>query len=200
MTPSDIDTKCAPLSRDLGDKLLYPCGLISQSVFTDQFFNATIVATGMNATQVSWTGQGIAWKSDLGKYLPFKEYNNATMSNIDFFTGSQSSSSPQVTLVSPFSPRLSPLSLSPLLLSSSRFLLFTTNLHNVGLPIDHTTEDFMVWMRTSSLPTFMKLRYIINTPLTAGTFLSVTVHNTFDVSFEGGSLSRKREGKRKNER
>jgi len=134
---TDLDTKCAPLSRDHNDKLLYPCGLIAQSYFTDNFSNPML-----DNSNVGWSQKGISWQADREKFMPFTDFNNATMSLTNYFNG----------------------------LST----------------IDHTAEDFMVWMRTSGLPTFMKLRYIINSPLQKGQIFSFTVNNVFDVTtFQG---------------
>jgi hypothetical protein len=62
---------CDPLTKwpTESKTLLYPCGLIAQSLFNDSF-QATIVGTG---SPLKWTGNGIAWASDREK--KFKKRN-----------------------------------------------------------------------------------------------------------------------------
>ena len=51
---------------------------------------------------------------------------------------------------------------------------------------DVGNEEFIVWMRTSGLPSFRKLHRIINTDLNAGDTLNFSINNVFPVSgFKG---------------
>jgi len=62
-----------------------------------------------------------------------------------------------------------------------------TNIGPQNITLDHTKQDFMVWMRTAGLPTFKKLRYIINQTLQKDTTVTVVIGSAFDVkSFNGG--------------
>lgn len=65
-----------------------------------------------------------------------------------------------------------------------------------NISVDHTSENFKVWMRTAAMPTFKKLRYIIKTEdikaatgddcIPPGYTFYVNVSNNFDTSaFEG---------------
>lgn len=65
-----------------------------------------------------------------------------------------------------------------------------TDIGPMGTPINHTKEDFIVWMRTAGLPTFKKLRYIIkDQALEAGTKLTVQIQNNFPVESFSGTKS-----------
>jgi hypothetical protein len=52
---------------------------------------------------------------------------------------------------------------------------------------DVSNEEFIVWMRTSGLPTFRKLYRVINTDLKKGETLVMTVNDVFPVSKFSGS-------------
>jgi len=48
-------------------------------------------------------------------------------------------------------------------------------------------EDFIVWMRTAGLPTFKKLKFIIDTPLKKNDVVYVLVNSTYEVKSFGGT-------------
>jgi len=52
---------------------------------------------------------------------------------------------------------------------------------------DVSNEEFIVWMRTSGLPTFRKLHRVINTDLKKGETIQITVNDVFPVSSFSGS-------------
>jgi len=52
---------------------------------------------------------------------------------------------------------------------------------------DVSNEEFIVWMRTSGLPTFRKLHRVINTDLKKGETILLTINDVFPVSSFSGS-------------
>jgi hypothetical protein len=62
-------TDCAPLDVR-GDKPVYPCGLIANSIFNDTFFPPVALnpSGGGNSTIYNMTNKGIAWSSDKDLY------------------------------------------------------------------------------------------------------------------------------------
>jgi len=74
VTEADLASKCDPLVRYPveGGKLLYPCGLIANSYFTDTF--------DVTTPGVVWTDNGIAWESDKAeKFKNFSQFDPRTM-------------------------------------------------------------------------------------------------------------------------
>jgi hypothetical protein len=81
---ADLVSKCDPLVRSSldGNKLLYPCGLIANSYFTDKFASPTLETT-TGIVNISWTESGIAWESDkTQKFKNFSNFNPATMTTV----------------------------------------------------------------------------------------------------------------------
>lgn len=67
----DISSKCNPMShRD--NKIIYPAGLVANSLFNDTFSN--LVNTEDESNNMNFTDIGIAWKSDLSIYKK-SQYN-----------------------------------------------------------------------------------------------------------------------------
>jgi hypothetical protein len=52
---------------------------------------------------------------------------------------------------------------------------------------DVSNEEFIVWMRTSGLPTFRKLHRVINTDLKKGETIQLTINDVFPVNSFSGS-------------
>lgn len=70
---SDLSA-CEPLS-EWGDKNLYPCGLIANSLFNDTF-NATVYNGATKVRDLegeNWNGHGIAWSSDVQDKFKLRE-------------------------------------------------------------------------------------------------------------------------------
>lgn len=59
----DLNSKCGNL-KDIDGKVIYPCGLIANSMFNDTF----------SSPNTSWDESGIAWSSDVKVYKP-SEYS-----------------------------------------------------------------------------------------------------------------------------
>lgn len=86
-------TDCAPLVRygdafdgadlNLTDKILYPCGLIANSFFTDSFANPCVkVQAGNPCVITNLNEQGIAWSSDLKRrFIPMDLDSEMTRSS-----------------------------------------------------------------------------------------------------------------------
>jgi len=82
VTEADLVSKCDPLVKSPDGKLLYPCGLIANSYFTDTFDSPTLTTTGP-PTNVSWTDSNIAWESDVAqKFKNFTNFDNRTMTTV----------------------------------------------------------------------------------------------------------------------
>ncbi|PIL23737.1 transporter [Ganoderma sinense ZZ0214-1] len=62
---------CKPLDV-IGDKIIYPCGLIANSVFNDTFSNLTL--TSDSSTTYTWSQDGIAWPGESKKYASAPNY------------------------------------------------------------------------------------------------------------------------------
>ncbi|SCU77554.1 LANO_0A00672g1_1 [Lachancea nothofagi CBS 11611] len=62
----DLTSDCDPL-QTIGDKIVYPCGLIANSLFNDTY---QMELSGVNETQLPYalTNQNIAWSADRNRY------------------------------------------------------------------------------------------------------------------------------------
>ncbi|CCK72049.1 aminophospholipid translocase regulatory protein CDC50 KNAG_0I02640 [Huiozyma naganishii CBS 8797] len=61
-----LDTSCKPL-RGTGDKAIYPCGLIANSMFNDTFAHR-FESVDDNGTNYHLTNKGISWKIDRKRF------------------------------------------------------------------------------------------------------------------------------------
>ncbi|ORX47476.1 Lem3/Cdc50 [Hesseltinella vesiculosa] len=71
VTPSQAQASCNPVGVDANNNVIYPCGLIANSMFNDSFSNLTILNPGgVNVdNQVYFLNEkGIAWGSDVTRY------------------------------------------------------------------------------------------------------------------------------------
>lgn len=126
-------------SSGLVGKVLYPCGLVAQSMFTDTFFSPCLQGPDQNVCDLlegaDWNGTGIAWESDLRKVRFIEKDLVEKETNI--------------------------------------------SIHGRMMP-KVTNEDFVVWMRTATLPMFTKLnRKIGMASIPAGSVLELTISNSF---------------------
>lgn len=64
---------CEPLSTDQNGKIIYPCGLIANSLFNDTFAS-TFKAVNGTSPDFEMTNQGIAWSTNKNRYKKTK-YN-----------------------------------------------------------------------------------------------------------------------------
>jgi len=197
---------------DQGTCVTYPCGLIASSVFNDTFYASPPVTNpsvdtvykrnncGSNITNIisyqsnplckkitdcvqvqranqrgtcnfeyiPWTSQGIAWSSDVDeKFITIAPDDEA-----------------QFMLALPYD------NFKYFKCTDTAFTNANGNLHNcpvVNRYADVGNEEFIVWMRTSGLPTFDKLHRIINSDLKQGDVLYFYVNNIFPVSGFGGT-------------
>ncbi|KAI9509945.1 transcription regulator [Russula earlei] len=66
---------CKPAATD-GDKIIYPCGLIANSIFNDSYSNLTFLNPPSGAPSTySFSEQGIAWPGEARKYAEKPGYN-----------------------------------------------------------------------------------------------------------------------------
>ncbi|KAI9247463.1 ligand-effect modulator 3 family [Phascolomyces articulosus] len=70
ISPSTLNTNCGPLDKRDG-QVIYPCGLVANSMFNDTASNLTSITSGGNYT---FTTKGIAWPEDFQKYSAETEY------------------------------------------------------------------------------------------------------------------------------
>ncbi|KAJ3020631.1 hypothetical protein HKX48_000477 [Thoreauomyces humboldtii] len=154
-----------------GASFYYPCGLIANSMFSDDISNLTCVQSATTQTTCATTPsypfyeKGIAWPTDGDR---FKQTNYLqTITNDTLLT---------MTLIPP-----------PLWRTA--FPQFKDGYTRANFPDIHTWERFQVWMRTAALPTFRKLwgRNLDDT-LYPGTW-SIVINDTFDVTRFSGSKS-----------
>ncbi|KAF3164775.1 hypothetical protein TWF225_001598 [Orbilia oligospora] len=68
----DTSESCAPLAVDSAGKIIYPCGLMANSIFNDTFGSPVLVqkrgGTGSEEEIYEMTNKGIAWPSDRDRY------------------------------------------------------------------------------------------------------------------------------------
>ncbi|CDH59263.1 lem3 cdc50 family protein [Lichtheimia corymbifera JMRC:FSU:9682] len=64
---STLNTNCGPLAYTSDGRVIYPCGLVANSMFNDTASNLTSVTTGGNYT---FSRSNIAWPEDFQKYRP----------------------------------------------------------------------------------------------------------------------------------
>ncbi|EGF76862.1 hypothetical protein BATDEDRAFT_36153 [Batrachochytrium dendrobatidis JAM81] len=155
----------------------YPCGLIANSLFSDNISNLTCVSSTFQFkdNQVCSPGsltsfvyplysQGIAWPSDADKYGNINTQTALTAEQIS------------TTLIPPPFWR-------------TAFPQWKDGYNSTNLPNLKTWEAFQVWMRTAGLPTFRKL-WGRNTEsvLPHGTW-QVDIVQNFDVSRFSGTKS-----------
>ncbi|KAK6528621.1 hypothetical protein TWF694_003886 [Orbilia ellipsospora] len=73
---SSLDTSdsCSPLAVDSNGKIIYPCGLMANSLFNDTIFSPILVqkrgGTSAQEETYNMTNKGIAWSTDKDRYGP----------------------------------------------------------------------------------------------------------------------------------
>lgn len=163
-----------------GYKLLYPCGLIANSMFNDKISIAAPLT--MDET-------GIAWESDFKKFV-----NPETSKSVKVAAGVAADAATCVANGLPANCALygGPV---PYLYWYPNMDTYMYNFNNplysdIISPVEGMqNEHFMVWMRTAALPKFRKLYGKIAGPLKKGQVLTFNVNSKFDVRSFGGSKS-----------
>lgn len=165
-----------------GSKLLYPCGLIANSLFNDQF---TLFSSPPGKTMDE---TNIAWASD------FKKFNNPESSKVVQASSAASCASVglpsdcQDTTYTP--PGGSPQNYKYWYPNMNSYSYLWDRYPNIVSPVEGMqNEHFMVWMRTAALPTFRKLYGTVQGPFKKGTTLTFFTISDFDVRSFGGSKS-----------
>ena len=155
--------QCKPLDIDgATNKIIYPCGLIANSVFNDTFADPVLLnVAGGDAQNQTYTmsEKGIVWPGERDKYKRTK------------YTADQ--------IVPP-----------PFWRGSTGTYGFGANGYENGTIYDPSDDEhFMVWMRTAGLPTFRKLyKRNDNDPMLPGRYLIQVVDN-YPVSMFSGTKS-----------
>lgn len=169
--PSEVQTSKAD-DEDYAGKYMLPCGLIANSFFNDKFKVKYIMANGTevdfcdNTTRCNADPEQVDKWSDAAWYSSpnWERDGIAWDSDLDRFELFEISDDDYTTNVNQ-----------------------DQEVQNVTLP-DTDDPDLMVWMRTSTVPTFLKLHRIINgQSLKKGDQLMVTIKNYFNVNdgFDG---------------
>ncbi|ODV95533.1 hypothetical protein PACTADRAFT_50244 [Pachysolen tannophilus NRRL Y-2460] len=63
VTESNLDSECKPL-KTLNDKIIYPCGLVANSVFNDSISSSALQSSSGDSSDYIFTDKDIAWSSD----------------------------------------------------------------------------------------------------------------------------------------
>jgi hypothetical protein len=146
------NSNCAPLAVE-GDKQIYPCGLIANSLFNDTIGPPVFLggrnATGGSTTTYNWSEKDIAWKADMDLYKPLDDPDYDLIVpppnwRVRYPEGKYSTDFPPD---------------------------FTTN------------EHFISWMRTAALPSFFKPWAFGNETLVAGTYQIEIVDSKYILWF-----------------
>ena len=172
-------------SVNYNDMYYSPCGLVPWSMFNDSFvlsevttnrlicdtrqFDKTLSARPFAGANMSCVKSGITWDTDLEKFAPPIFSEQSWTGDRRLYTQDNNGS-------------------GPLLVNSSDPFLqngWYANEAGHSVPIN-TDLDLIVWSRTASMPSFIKLLRIINTSLPAGNY-TLLVHDTFNVSSFGGT-------------
>ncbi|PIL23735.1 transporter [Ganoderma sinense ZZ0214-1] len=127
--PSDTSllNDCKPLDKDNNHKVIYPCGMIANSMFNDTFTNLTRIDGDessnppLNSTYL-WSEKNIAWPGEARKYVTKPGYAASDIVPPPFWMER-----------------------------------FPDGYTDDNLPDLKSDEHFQNWMRTAGLPTFSKL-------------------------------------------
>ena len=164
-----------------GYKLLYPCGLIANSMFNDKI---------KVAPPHTMDEKGIAWESD------FKKFENPQGSkSVQVTSGVVADAATCIANNLPSDCRLYDAGTVPYLywypnMDTYRYNFDNDLYKNIITPVEGMqNEHFMVWMRTAALPKFRKLYGKIAGPLKKGEVLTFQVDSNFDVRSFGGAKS-----------
>ncbi|MCO5546929.1 hypothetical protein L7F22_000368 [Adiantum nelumboides] len=163
-SPSDLqNNNCKPLGRE-GDKGIYPCGLIANSMFNDTFFSPVLLNPAGNgpANQTyAMKETDIIWPGEKKKYQRTKQAAGDLVPP-PFWRGNFSKNAPYS---------------------------FPNGYNEDNIFDPSNDEHFMVWMRVAGLPTFRKL-YMRNdtAPMPSGRY-RVTIYDNYPVAMFNGTKS-----------
>jgi len=163
-----LDTNGCNPSSSLNGKVIYPCGLLPQSVFTDRFFidveRDGIIEFNCSATSCPRHEDNITWANYWNLYE-----ENQRWERIGSWGGLADSKYSTPSEVPPTCTR------------NSEFLSNT----NMTLP-DPTNTDLIVWLRTAVKPTFKKpFRMIRDYDLLKGDIVHVYIFQYFNPGSKG---------------
>ncbi|KAI8911955.1 CDC50/LEM3 family [Powellomyces hirtus] len=147
----------------------YPCGLIANSMYSDEISGLTCVdasgAACAGQTTYEFSEQGISWPTDKDRFKQTKFLETLT------------------------TPEVLATTLIPPPLWQKAWPKWQDGYNSTNFPNINTWERFQVWMRTAALPTFRKLwGRNMDTTLSPGTW-TITIHDTFDVNKFSGTKS-----------
>jgi len=160
---SSLNSNCEPVRyAENSKKQYFPCGLIANSMFTDEFGNE-LVSTGNNGVNYPLKDKGIAWPSDADKYGSKEDFLKLYGNDLS--------------------------SIEPPPHWKKNIPKYENGYNETNFPDLKNWEHFQVWMRTAGLPNFRKL-YSKNedTDLKPGTY-TIDIKNTYDVDRYGGTKS-----------
>ncbi|ORY14096.1 Lem3/Cdc50, partial [Rhizoclosmatium globosum] len=141
--------------------IIYPCGLIANSYFSDVISDLTPVS-GPTKSVVKFSNANLAWPSDTNKFQKSSMFSSVT-GNIS-------------TLIFP----------PPQWISS--FPLYKNGYTDKNFFDPSADQRFQVWMRPAGLPNFRKLWGSLSVDLLAGDY-RIDITNNFNVNTYGGTKS-----------
>lgn len=67
-----VGQNCQPLSVDDNGKIIYPCGLIANSMFNDTYDSTLFAVNQTDSTDYEMTAEGIAWSTNPNRFVKTK--------------------------------------------------------------------------------------------------------------------------------
>jgi hypothetical protein len=176
----DLETSCDPLVYAPDGKLLWPCGLIANSFFNDNFILSNLEhGKTMDETGIAWSSDFDKFKNPEGfKYYPTDSRGSVCSlynlpSDCETWIDTKDSNKEYIYWYPDFNTR------------QYIFDKYDTISPIAGLQDEH----FMVWMRTAALSKFRKIYGKVSGPFKKGDILKFTVVSKFEVRSFGGSKS-----------
>lgn len=161
-TANDLDGgQCKPVARE-GDRAIYPCGLIANSVFNDTFGDPVLLnKPGSTVENVTYamSERNIVWPGEKKKYKRTK-MSASQLVPPPYWRGAK----------------------GPFGVPSGEY---TDG--NVFDPSDN--EHFMVWMRTAGLPTFRKMYKRNDVDTMQSGYYRLDIHDNYPVTMFKGTKS-----------
>jgi len=156
-----LSSNCEPVRYTDDKRHYFPCGLIANSMFTDEF-DTKLVSDG-KGKDYPLSDKGIAWPSDADKYGSSDDFLKLYGNNLD--------------------------KIEPPPIWKASFPQFKNGYTKENLPDLKHWEHFQVWMRTAGLPNFRKLySKNLDNDLTPGVY-TIDITNRYDVDRYGGTKS-----------
>jgi LEM3 (ligand-effect modulator 3) family / CDC50 family len=156
-------------------QLLYPCGLIANSFFTDTI---TLITPTLTMKQTD-----IAWPSDKVKYQQITGFQKSSE-----VTCGTTSCAPLPSNCKSYTDITTGKCYMYYYPDDDKVQYLYETYPNIISPLKGVTDEhFMVWMRTAALPTFRKPYGVVAGPFKKGDVLLFTVNPLYEVKSFGGT-------------